>query len=217
MSSPVQLSDLPVASVANDSDVVLLRSGLTDYQCAISLIREINISNLSQLQGGTPLQSDLILIGRKVGSNYGNFQTTFGSVGFPVGTRMWFYNSLPPAPNWELVPNTGNSLCACADQSMAPYGQYNAQNGGVNTGSWQQSDAFLTINQIPSHTHGLILFSSGSSGQLTSRISSTLNSGSMNVNTGATGGGSGGGSNGHNHGNSWRPMANVGVIGMKVF
>lgn len=215
MSSPTNLNDLPVGNLAlsnDDSAVLLMRVGLTDYQVAVSIIRNINLQALQTLPNGTPLNTDLMLVNRIVSGVATNYQVTFGSVGFPLGTKMWFYDTMPPAPNWTLVPNTGNSLLACADQSAAPYGTYNGSSGGANTGSWQQANATLTIAQIPAHSHGVnfvrtVQRSSGS--QNTWGLANPAFDAQVTQNTG------GGGA--HNHGNTWRPMANVGVIGIKVF
>lgn len=215
MSSPINLSNLPSASLSQSNDnsaILLMRVGLTDYQVAVDIIRNINLQDLDPLPNGTPLTTDLMMVNRIYSGVPTNFQVTFGSVGFPVGTQMWFYDTMPPTPNWNLVPNTGNSLLACADQSAAPYGTYNGSSGGSNTGSWQQSPAILTIAQIPSHSHAVnfvrtVQRSNGS--QNTWGLSNPAFDAQVTQNTG------GGGP--HDHGNTWRPMANVGVIGIKVF
>jgi len=211
-SPPVQMSDLPDgnSSLANDaSAVVLMRSGLTDYKCAVSIIRQINLFILAQTN---PIPSDLMLISRGSASNPSNLAVTFSQVGFPAGTRMWFYQN--PPPNWQIVQGTGNSLCAVADQSPAPYGGYNGNGAGVNTGTWQQTDTILTVDQIPSHTHGV----RGSRDTISSQNTNYArygDPGSSHIGPDIISR-STGGSLGHNHGNTWRPMANVGTIGIKL-
>lgn len=238
MSSPVQISDLPVATVANNNDLVILRQGLTDYQCAVSLIRDINIEALSVVPGGTPIQTDLMLVSRSVGGIPKNFQVQFAQVGFPANTRMWFWNSTPPTPNWSVVGTTGGNLLACQDTttsyaaSVAP---------GTTAGDWQQEGVNggnpgggLSIQQIPNHRHW------GRWGSNQSNSHATFLYGARNLPNGGdpTYGGdptngpvlgvvNGQGDNGqhsndgaclpHNHGSTWRPLANVGVIGNKDY
>lgn len=226
MSSPVELSDLPVANLALSNDpsaIVLMRVGLTDYQVAVNIIRNINLQALQTLPNGTPLTTDLMLVNRIVAGVATNYQVTFGSVGFPRGTRMWFYNNLPPAPNWSIVPNTGGNLLAAQDSSTTYAGNITA---GNFAGDWQQNNATLSIDQIPAHTHSFLVYTSDEKGNRSFKIGSTNRSTSNTVNTNYTGGNASTvhdspvpqqGTNGHNHGNSWRPMANVGVIGNKDF
>ena len=49
MSSPVEMPDLPPATIANDDDETVLRQGMTDYRCAVGLLRSINVQGLSPL------------------------------------------------------------------------------------------------------------------------------------------------------------------------
>jgi hypothetical protein len=212
MSSPVELSDLPVANLALSNDpsaIMLMRVGLTDYQVSVAIIRNINLQVLSTLPNGTPLVTDKMLVNRIVGGVASNFQVTFGQVGFAVGTRLWFYNKLPPAPNWSIVANTGGNLLAAQDASKTYAGNVTA---GNPAGTWQQLDAFLTIAQMPAHTHTIPVYKSDQKGNLSTRVGSTNQSSNNRATTDSTGGGAG-----HNHGNSWRPLANVGVIGNKDF
>lgn len=218
----VEMSDLDPATLTQVNDAsaeVLLRSGFTDYRAAVSLIRNINLAILTPIPA--PSQNDLLYLQRS-GQSY---SVTFGQIGFDVGIMMWFYRYLPPAPNWNLVPNTGNSLLACADQSAAPYGGYAGGGAGANRGSWQQTDTVLTIEQIPAHSHQALVYKNKSS-TVSKRFASTQTDSDTNVATTAPTGGQGstsdhstnppGATLGHNHGNTWRPMANVGTIGVKV-
>jgi len=205
--SPVDMSDLSDAGPIVDGNLMLIRQGSTDYKVNVTLVRNINLAALSAIP--TPIVSDLFYMQRGTQS----YSATFGQIGFAVGVRMWFNNALPPVPNWGLVPNTGNSLCACVDQSGAPYGGYNGQGGGVNTGTWQQTPWTLTIDQIPTHSHTIPLYEATSSQGSFNRVSNTNRTTSGGTaNTGTTGGGGP-----HNHGNTWRPMANTGTIGIKNF
>ena len=219
MASPVQLSDLPVAdlSLSNDSSaVVLMRVGLTDYQCAVEIIRNINLFALQTLPNGTPVQTDLMMVNRNISSVRTNFQVTFGQVGFPVATRLWFYNALPPAPNWTIVPNTGGNLLAVND-TVTKYYQESGPGipAGPSCGTWQQSDHILTIAELPAHNHNIRIFASDVESAEGTRVSSTKKNSYNVVNSDAVQNTGGGG--GHNHGNTWRPLANVGIIGEKAY
>ena len=216
MASPVQLSDLPVGNLALSNDptaVTLMRVGLTDYQVAVNIIRNINLQSLQTLPNGTPIQTDLMMVNRIVSGTPSNFQVTFGQVGFPVATRLWFYNSLPPAPNWKIVPNTGGNLLAVNDTVTKYSGEGSP---GVSAGTWQQSDHVLTIAELPAHDHDIKINAADKEGAEGIRVGSTLKGNAYvftnNVAIQNTGGGAG-----HNHGNTWRPLANVGIIGEKAY
>lgn len=230
MSSPLQLSDLPVGNLAlsnNPAAVLLMRVSGTDYQVSVAIIRNINLQVLGQLPNGTPVQSDLMLVNRFVAGVATNFQVTFGSVGFPRNTKMWFYNTLPPAPNWSVVKNTGGNLLAVTD-STTQY--FNTKSGSVG-GTWQQTPTILTIDQIPAHNHNLPMenhngssfttFAGGKSGNVSTGNQTCFTTGGVGSNRSASNPASPDKSfpatNGHNHGNTWRPMANVGIIGNKDF
>lgn len=236
MSAPVQLSDLPVANLALSNDptaATLMRVGLTDYQVAVGIIRNININAFAALPNGTPLQTDLLMVNRDVSGVRTNFQVTFGQVGFPQGTKMWFYNALPPAPNWVVEPNTGDALLACQDSTTTYAGNVTP---GNQAGNWQQDGHALTVQEMPSHLHA-VYGDTGTGGtvyrQGTFRAGD-LHDGGINPNrftlsaaTGGLGSSTDASTNPptydiqatalHNHGNTWRPLANVGVIGRKAF
>ena len=207
MSSPVNMSDLPVATIANNNDVVLMRKGLTDYQCAVQLIRQINIAALDPIPGGSPVATDLFMVSRNVGGNPQNFQVRFSQVSFPKGTRMWFWNALPPT-GWTIVPGTGDKILACQDFATTYAGNVTA---GASAGTWQQVGVSLTVAQIPPHQHEYQLFKeSAGSNEGTQGARRARESAGISGVTAPSGGGQP-----HNHGNSWRPLANVGVIGNK--
>lgn len=201
MSSPVVLSDLPVAGSADNADLMLLRKGLTDYQVSVALVRQIDISSLSPIPGGFAASTDLFMISRTIGGNPQNFQIQFSQVGFSKGTRAWFWQAVAPV-GWSIVPNTADRLLA-----VAPY--FAATQGGQQSGTWQQNNHTLTIAEIPSHTHRVPSGkeSAGSSGNPQyARRARDLDNDSV-ITTESTGGGQG-----HNHGNVWRPLANAGII-----
>ena len=217
MSSPVQLSDLPSASTADPSDLMLIRKGLTDFKVAVSVIQNINIEALNPLPNGSPIATDKMLLSRVtvVGSvaTRSNYYATFSQVGFPKSTKMWFYcnsNALPP--NWSMVPDTGDRLLAVATNGSPPVSYAGAQ-GGVSAGTWQQEDHALTIAQLPEHAHQYRLSTHSSDDDrpgLFSRTAKEPFSEDFRAETDLAGQ-----NEGHNHGNTWRPLANVGCIGNK--
>lgn len=213
--SYAQMSDLPVASMANNSDVVLLRSGLTDYQCAVSLIRNINIQSLSPIPGGFATATDLFIISRIVSSIPSNFNIRFSQVSVPKGTRMWFYNSAAPI-GWSIVPGTGGNLLAVNDGVTKYSGENSA---GSTSGTWQQTNHSLIPAEIPPHTHYVNL-GKDSSGNPAGNARRADNYDNISNCTTSNGAETFSGNpqllgNGHNHGNTWRPLANVGIIANK--
>lgn len=200
MTTPVQLSDLPVASVAADNDLMLLRKGLTDYQVTVQIIRNIDLTALSPIP--SPEATDLILLSRASQ----NYSARFDQIGFVKNVKAWFYQAVAPS-NWTIIPNTGNRLLAVSDGVNL----YSGAGGGTAGGTWQQTSTALTIAQIPAHTH-LILKTkepSGSSNALgpqRGKVPETPDA------TGFATSEATGGSQGHNHGNTWRPLANVGIL-----
>lgn len=204
MSSPVNLSDLPVATSAAPNDLMLLRKGLTDYQVAVNVIQSINITILNPIPFGFANATDLFLISRS-GQNY---NIRFSQVGIPKNSRMWFYNALPPV-GWSIVPNTGGRLLAAQDSTTTYAGNLTP---GTFAGTWQQTDTVLTINQIPAHSHNVKGATDTNGNKLSdyARYGDKNHPGSQDIITKTTGGGQG-----HNHGNLWRPASNVGVVGNK--
>lgn len=233
MSSPVQIPDLPSASVANDADFTVLRQGLTDYKCALSLLRNINVIGLTALP--TPAaNSDSMLISRLVASVPSNFKIPFSSVGLPYGTKTWFYmNSgqiTSTLPGWQIVPNTGDTLISCAGGST-----YNT--AATTQGTWTQPTFKLDIGQIPAHSHYIGLSTTKGSSESYFVFADNLQRGTKSgftkvVNTWNTGGNDSdreGNSDkdpdeaGHQPGNNsiqldntWRPFASVGNICQKL-
>jgi hypothetical protein len=209
MASPLNLSGLPIATVVAADDLMLIRKGLTDYQIAAGIVQAINIGPqfLSPIPGGSALSGDLMLISRPdIAGNYQNYNIRFNQVGVVKGTKMWFYNALPPV-GWTIVPGTGGNLLAAQDFQTTYAGNVSA---GNTAGTWQQTDTSLTIAQLPAHTHPIDVWKSDQEGNLSPKIGSTNKTTKNTQQTQSTGGGQG-----HNHGNVWRPLANVGVIGIK--
>jgi hypothetical protein len=227
MASPVELSDLPNSSTASNSDLMLLRKGLTDYKCAVSIIRNVDVSAMSPLPGGTAASTDLFMINRIVGGNPTNYQIPFSNVSFPKSTKMWFYNSVVPT-GWSAIPNTGDRLLAVADS----VNNYDSGGPGSQKGTWQQDGVTLSIQQMPNHRHW------GRWGQSQSNSSATYLYGAKDPNSsgdpkfggdalkgpvlGVVGGQGDNAAHSddgaclpHNHGNNWRPLANVGILGNK--
>lgn len=201
MTAPVQLSDLDVASSADDADVTLLRKGLTDYQCPVSLIRTINVPALPD--ASNPNSTDYLLL------NQGavNKKIFFSQAGFLKGTQAWFYQNVAPAL-WAIIPGTGDRLLAVKGGNS----NYNINGGTQNLfGDWLIPGTVLTVNQIPAHQHQYQMFedSAGSNeGTQGARRARTAagNSGT----TAPTGGGQA-----HTHPATYRPAANIGIICIK--
>ena len=208
MASPVELPDLPIASVANDADTTLLRQGLTDYQCTVQKIRNINVAGLPPITNGFADASDLLLINRTT-----NFNIRFSQIGFVRGTKMWFYQASAPT-DWSIIPNTGDRLLAVATPIIGASAAvpYSGTFGGSQSGNWQQSGAILNINQIPNHTHFVNLATGGTAAALAKAASTPSSSGTTQT-TGIFGTSNPDGvSQAHDHGNLWRPLANVGIL-----
>lgn len=199
-----QLSDLSSTGTAADADEMLLRKGLTDYRVAVSVIRNISISTLPSLSPDYAVASDYLIINRTILGVPTNFKITYGQVGFPINTKMWFYNTTPP-PNWSVVANTGDRLLAVSDSVF----KYNGVSAGAGTGTWQQTDVTLTIDQIPAHSHTFRAFDHSTS-QNTTHPAAGKDTSTTTVTTSTVGGGQP-----HNHGNTWRPLANIGLIANK--
>lgn len=207
MSSPVELSDLPVATIADNADVTLLRKGLTDYQCAVSLIRNIDIASLTPLSSA--VASDVLMI-QRASSNY---SIRFDQIGVVKGTKTWFWQASAPL-GWSIVPNTGDRLLAVADGST----NYDTGAGGTQKGTWQQGDVDgipgngLTIQQIPDHTHQYYFGETQSNSNANFAHGAVTSTGRQATTSGINQKTNPGACAPHNHGSVWRPLANVGII-----
>lgn len=208
MSSPVELPDLPIATIANDNDTTLLRQGLTDYQCAVSLIRNINVQALSPLPGNTAAATDLFLISRIISGNPNNFQIPFNQVGFLKSTKAWFWQAVAPS-GWTIVPNTSDRVLASSGPNLGYGSPTIPPNGGQQVGTWQQQAITLTLAQIPSHNHTVPTGKESTGSSLTPAYARRARN--FDPDSVITSGNSGG-TQSHNHGNVWRPAANVGII-----
>jgi hypothetical protein len=213
MSSPVQLSDLPVASSAANNDTTLLRKGLTDYQCAIEIIRTIDLTALSPIPGGFSIATDLLMTSRTIGGNPQNFQLQFSQVGFVQGTKMWFYQGAAPT-GWTIIPDTGDRLLGVTSGSSTKNKYAGTFLAGTQSPltSWQQTDTILTISQIPAHSHtARMAKETTGSGSSTIPARGKVDDPTSTITTSSVGG-----SQGHNHGKTWRPAANVGLLAVKT-
>lgn len=151
MGAPVQIPDLPVATSATNSDTTLLRQGLTDFQCSLALIRNINIPSFTILSApANALATDTFLINRNISSVPTNFSIPFSAVGLPINTKTWFYMSASQIasglPGWQLVPSTGDTMLAVA-------GGTTYTNAGTTQGTWSLPSITLGIQNIPQHQH----------------------------------------------------------------
>lgn len=220
MSSPVEMPDLPPATIANDDDETVLRQGMTDYRCAVGLLRSINVQGLSPLSEAVP--TDVFLIAHALPAPIANFSIRFDQVGFVKGTKMWFWQGTPAA-GWNLIPDTGDRLLAVSDGTN----NYSAQAAGTQTplGNWQQTGISLSVEQMPGHSHEGV-YEKGNLSPSKTCINTTqdkyLTTSKYTLYTGGTGTTSSNNPNGnvsaalHNHGNTWRPAANIGCMGIKI-
>lgn len=210
MTSPqVQITDLPSTGSVSDVDYTILRKGLQDFKVAVGLLRQIDVSAYPLIN--TPSASDLMLINRG-GSNY---SVRFDRVGFVAGTTMWFYQDVLPL-GWETIDAAGDALLGVVG------GTNKYQSYGLK-GEWQQPGHALTIDQMPAHSHRAFKTkeTTGSSNRLGPVRGKELDPG--NFQTESTGGegstaeiGQGKPALPHNHGSTWRPLANVGLLGRKM-
>lgn len=204
MSSPT-IPDLTSATVANDTDLLLLRqpgnSGGVDKKVTVALIRNINVAGLAPLPSNAT-GSDLMLIARG-GTNY---QIRHDQISVPSGTQMWFYANGTIA-GWSLV--------ATGDNLLAVKGGTEYVTGGVEAGTWQQHGVDggfpgggLSIAQMPSHSH--TVRGTGATAGSGSKVRGYMQDPFLDLKTWNTN--SQGNGDPHNHGSTWRPKANVGVI-----
>ena len=210
MGLPVQIPDLPSATVANDSDQTIMRQGLTDYRVTMALVRNINIAAMTALP--SPAQSsDYFIINRVVASVPTNYKIPFNAVGLPAGVKVWFYMSSAQIsaslPGWQIVAGTGDTLIACAGGSIYT-------TAGTIQGTWSQPTFTLTTAQLPAHSHDIDVRRSSEAGSsLAVVLAASTSHGSSGVSTAVRNTGSG---SPIQLANTWRPLANVGNICEKL-
>lgn len=207
---PITIPDLdPAGPVDPDNDLLLIRQGLNDRKVSPANLGNIRLGGLDMLPGQA-VASDVLLIGRNNGSGYDNYIIPPQYIGFLNGVNMWFYQAAAPL-GWTVIPAVGNRLLAVSDlasQSPTPPASYNGVFAPNQTGSWQQPNHVLTINEIPSHTHTI----KASSDNLSGANEGYARTGKFDHAVGTLLSSSTGGGQGHNHGDTWRPLANVGIL-----
>lgn len=129
----------------------------------------------------------------------------------PTATKVWFWMNVAPT-GWTIDATAATDAVLAVKAGSGTY----AVAGGSQAGTWTQpnhlhttADHTLSLNEIPSHRHSVAQFGLGLYG---------LTSGSWNYINSMTG--YEGGGQPHNHGNTgnsatantWRPVANVGII-----
>jgi hypothetical protein len=210
MGSPVEIPDLPVASIANDADQTILRQGMTDYSVTMGLIRNINIQNLNSLPGYA-LPTDYFLASRLVLGTPTNFKISFQRIGIPNQSTMYFYmNSgdiTATLPNWAIVPGTGDCLLACGGGSVYT-------SGSNVLGTWSQPAFSVSLANMPAHTHNINTYKT-SVGGLSSTYAMAANTTVGNQSTGPNMIQSVGNGTPIQLVNTWRPLAAVGYIARK--
>jgi len=118
------------------------------------------------------------------------------------GTKAWFYQNTAPS-GWTLDSTPADALLAVKGGSQA----YNVS-GGNQAGTWTQPDHTLTVDEMPSHTHGQKDACAGSGNVCSGDYNiSAYYGGEITVFTESVGGGQA-----HNHGSTYRPLAQVGII-----
>ena len=211
---PVTLDDLTQATLIDPAnDLLLVRQGFQDKKATVDQIAAINLSTLPLIPSS--LQAlDRIVVARPVGLGFINYYATLEYFGFPSGTKMYFYQSTPPA-GWTIDNTVQDRLLAVKGTAGSIY-----ENSGL-AGTWQQTSYALTPAQIPPHVHKMPM------GYEETDSTVNLNSAraARNIRTansvftanGVIGIGESAQllGQGHNHGNIWRPAAAVGCIGTK--
>lgn len=222
--SMTTIPDLPTATTADDTDLILLRqpgSALgVDKKVTVAKVRTLNLAGLSTLPTGeTPVASDLMLVQRGTA----NYQVAFQHVGFIKGVKMWFYHNLAN----EVSPN-GWAIFTAGDTLLAVKGGSTYTVGGAELGLWQQSGYKLQITDIPNHAHWINTGSNQSNSNArymhgakdnfdtVPKYSNFAGKGMIGaLNDNATHDNYGD-CNEHNHGDTWRPKAAVGLIMVKL-
>jgi len=130
-----------------------------------------------------------------------------------AGMKVWFWQNVAPT-GWTIDASAADAVLAVKGGT----GTYNA-NGGTQQGTWTHPDHYhttqghtLTINEMPSHTHDAATGATVSDGSAIMHTAGTQYIETIAI---ATGGGQS-----HSHGdtglsataNTWRPLAQVGII-----
>jgi len=140
----------------------------------------------------------------------------------PTGTKMWFYQNTAPT-GWTIDATPADAVLAVKGGSQA----FNA-NGGTQAGTWTQpnhthttGDVTLTAAQsgLPAHTHNILNGQQGTGAQPNVRaylegLGTHPEAGYIVANAAANA------ASAHNHGatgngataNTWRPLAQLGII-----
>lgn len=190
----------PAGPIDPDNDLMLIRQGLNDRKIPAGSLLTPRLGGLPMLPGQL-IASDVLLIGRNNGSGYDNYIMPPQYLGFLNNTTMWFWQSSAPL-GWTVVPNSGDKVLATILPGGASY-KYNAFG---YQGTWQQADHYLTIDEMPAHTHDIATGHSGTTGLALFR---------SKVGTPVLQTESEGGNGPHNHGLLWRPSAAVGILCVK--
>lgn len=202
---PITIPELdPATTVDFDNDLMVIRQGLNDRKITPNLLNQFKMENFSTLTSQL-IASDVIIVGRNNGAGYTNLITDPRRLGFLAGVIMWFYTDAANIPlYWTNVPALGDRVLAVKG------GGFSYANTGLQ-GDWQQANWTLTIDQMPAHTHDIVIYKSDIDGNLSQKISSTNRSSKNKGITESKGGGQP-----HNHGSVWRPAAAVGLVCQKT-
>ncbi len=168
------------------------------------------------------------LIAQITGETYWYVDPDFAITGLlpgPAGTKAWFYQDTAPT-GWTLDATPSDAL-------LAVKGGTTYTTGGAQVGTWTQpnhthngpshthatSDHVLTIAEMPLHTHGMYINATGlggGNGWFMTTSGSENNTSPTGGDTahshGNTGAGGTGATDGGATANTWRPLAQVGII-----
>lgn len=210
MTSPIIISDLdPANPIDAANDLLLIRQGLNDRKATVDQVAGIRLTPLSMLPDYLQ-PDDVLLIGRNVGGVYENYIMPPQYLGFLNGTNCWFYQAAAPL-GWTIIAGTGDRLLGVSDASG---NLYDGQAAPAQAGDWQQTGWALTLTQMPYHGHQIP--SNEREGTSPTYVCSgrTFDGEVKRLSTYGTGGNPslGNATDPHNHGNTWRPLANVGVL-----
>ena len=121
----------------------------------------------------------------------------------PEVDKIWTYQDTAPT-GWTIMSGVSDTLIATKGSASTYY-----ITGETQAGTWTQSDHILTTDEMPSHTHTRLAATQPYDFHISrGGIFPLTNVYSRNT-------GSAGGDQAHNHGDTYRPLANVGIIILK--
>ena len=225
-------ADPVLAALTGTADQITVTNGAGTI--TLSTPQSINTTSSPQFAGLALTQGDYkgtITIGGTLSENAALSIPASGAASFMMGdseaTKCWFYQDAAPT-GWTIDSSAADALLAVKGGSAA----YNA-NGGTQQGTWTQpnhlhstGDVTLTAAQsgVPAHTHPhthTVSYGSADVGTVRAAfVENNTETGTINTGTDATANATAAAAEAHNHGNTgngatantWRPLAQVGII-----